>query len=238
MNIETFDLGEPSIDYGKPVENEDDEVPMPDLSPPLLEAPDSPPRRRERDEPVSYEDDPEKAAEHMRLVCLLARFTTSSFATHLNALGIGQQLTPAKLRCQDVESLKELKIRTVAACLNASSSTFWGGAIFGTATLAEQVCAKTHLGEHLKLAGLAQALKADTQLASHIELLDLSSGGVSQSPWMVVAASLASTVARVHGTNKFIEMRKKQMEAKQAEDRNTHEVGESEENLGSVETEQ
>ena len=238
MDIETFDLGESDIDYGKPVEAQEEANPLADLPGPFVQVPDSPPRRREREEPVSYENQPELAAEHMRLVCLLARFTTSSFATHLNALGIGQQLTPAKLRCQDVESLKELKIRTVAACLNASSSTFWGGAIFGTATLAEQVCAKTHLGEHLKLAGLAQALKADTQLASHIELLDLSSGGVSQSPWMVVAASLASTVARVHGTNKFIEMRRKQMEAKQAEDRNTHEVGESEENLGSVETEQ
>ena len=31
----------------------------------------------------------------------------------------------------------------------------------------------------------------------------------------------------MHGTNKFIELRKKQMAAKQAEDRNTHEVQET-----------
>ena len=225
MSIEEFSLGDAGIQYG--VEEEPEEPTLQDAPALFTEPPpDSPVRRRkDRDEPLTFED-PQEAEEHQRLVCMLCRFASSSFATHLNSLGF--KLTPAALRSQTLEELQELKIRVTASCLNRNTTSFFSGMVYGGAAALEQISEKTALKEHLKLAGLSAMLKSDTQLADTIELCDLTSSGVSSSPWLVLAYALMSNVARCHGTNRFIEIRAKQI--KNAQNQSTHVV---EENLES-----
>ena len=227
-SIEEFTLGDAGIQYG--AEEEQEEPTLEDAPALFTEPPESPVRRRkDRDEPLTF-DDPQEAEEHQRLVCMLCRFASSSFATHLNSLGF--KLTPAALRSQSLEELQELKIRVTASCLNRNTTSFFSGMVYGGAAALEQICEKTALKEHLKLAGLSSMLKADTQLADTIELCDLTSSGVSTSPWLVLAYALMSNVARCHGTNRFLEIRAKQL--KDAQNKSTHTV---EENVETKETE-